>query len=425
MSRLVAFGLLAALMFAFGCGGGGSTTSTGSGNPFSGNSTQNAVTVTVDGGPPGIAPSYVDAGFVSVTLCVPGTTNCQTIDHILVDTGSSGLRILKSGTVPFTVPLTQESSLVECFQFVTSFTWGPVMMADVKMAGETASNVPVQVIGESSTGFPNIPAACQNSVPPAFCPSGPCSADTLLDLGANGLLGVSPFIQDCGSACASSGSLGLYFSCLTASSCSTTAVSLAQQVPNPVAKFASPDNNGVLIQMPAVATAGQASATGTMFFGIGTQSNNGLGSATVFHLDQFGNFTTTYNNHSYPGSFVDSGSNGLFFLTSALTGMPDSNCGGVSGVWYCPASTTSFPTTNQGTSGSEAVTFSAANANQLFSGTSTALNDLTGPNPSCFQSSGPNAPCFDWGLPFFFGRSVFTAIEGQSTPAGTGPFLAY
>ena len=425
MSRLVAFGLLAALMFAFGCGGGGSSSSTGSGSPFSGNSTaQNAVTVIVDGGPPGIAPGYVDAGFVSVTLCVPGTTNCQTIDHILVDTGSSGLRILKSGTVPFTLPLTQESNLVECFQFVTSFTWGPVMMADVKMAGETAGNVPVQVIGESSTGFPNIPTACQNSVPPAFCPSGPCSSDTLVDLGANGLLGVSPFIQDCGPACASSASLGFYYSCPTASSCATTTVSLAQQVPNPVAKFAS-DNNGVLIQLPVVATAGQASATGTMFFGIGTQSNNGLGSATVFHLDQFGNFTTTYNNQSYPGSFVDSGSNGLFFLTSALTGMSDSNCGGISGVWYCPASTTSFPTTNQGTSGSEAVTFSAANANQLFSGTSTAFNDLTGPNPSCFQSSGPNAPCFDWGLPFFLGRSVFTAIEGQATPAGNGPFLAY
>jgi hypothetical protein len=32
---------------------------------------------------------------------------------------------------------------------------------------------------------------------------------------------------------------------------------------------------------------------------------------------------------------------------------------------------------------------------------------------------------FDWGLPFFFGRTVFTAIEGMSTPGGTGPYFAF
>ncbi|MBS1228286.1 MAG: hypothetical protein H6R17_1563 [Proteobacteria bacterium] len=32
---------------------------------------------------------------------------------------------------------------------------------------------------------------------------------------------------------------------------------------------------------------------------------------------------------------------------------------------------------------------------------------------------------FDWGLPFFFGRRVFTAIEGRSTPGGNGPYVAY
>ncbi len=32
---------------------------------------------------------------------------------------------------------------------------------------------------------------------------------------------------------------------------------------------------------------------------------------------------------------------------------------------------------------------------------------------------------FDFGLGFFFGRSVFTAIEGQGTPGGAGPYFAY
>jgi len=38
---------------------------------------------------------------------------------------------------------------------------------------------------------------------------------------------------------------------------------------------------------------------------------------------------------------------------------------------------------------------------------------------------GLNAVSFDWGLPFFYGRQVFTALEGASTPAGNGPYVAY
>lgn len=405
LSRFIALASLGTLMFTFGCGGNGTVISSGGGG-----STQNSVSLAVDGGPTGIGGIYPDAAFASVTLCVPNTNNCQTIDHILVDTGSYGLRILKSA---LTLPLAQEGTLVECTQFVSSFTWGPVMMADVKMAGEVASNVPIQVIGESNTGFPNIPTACQATG---------SSADTLQTLGANGLLGVGSFIQDCGSACVSA-NVGLYYSCPTATTCAGTTVPLAQQVANPVAMFAS-DNNGVLIQLPAIASdSGQATAAGTMFFGIGTQSNNALGSVTIFQVDQFGDFTTVYNGHSYPGSFLDSGSNGIFFLTTALTGMPD--CGDGSTGFYCPGSTTSFATTTQGTTGtSQTVAFKAANVN-LLPGANTAFNDLTGDNPSCFVSPTITAPCFDWGLPFFFGRNVFTAIEGRSTPAGPGPYWAY
>ncbi len=418
VSRFVALGLLGALMFVFGCGGSSSGTAPGGGGA------SNSVPITVDGGPVGIA----DEAFASVTVCVPGTSNCQTIDHVGVDTGSSGLRILKSA---LTLPLTQESNLVECAQFVSFFTWGPVMMADVKMAGEVASNVPIQVIGESNTGFPNIPGPCQTSVP--SCSSAPCSADTLQALGANGILGVSLFLQDCGSGCANSASIGFYYSCPTPSSCAQTTASLTQQVANPVARFAT-DNNGVLIQLPAISSdSGQPTATGTMIFGIGTQSNNGLGNATIFHVDQFGNFTATCtqgctpSGQSYPGSFIDSGSNGIFFLTTALTGMPD--CGGSLTGFYCPPTTMSFSATNQGGTGSNSVTFRAANVSSFFPGSNAAFNDLTGENPSCVvnptTSPQTTGPCFDWGLPFFFGRNVYTAIEGQNTPAGPGPYWAY
>ena len=50
----------------------------------------NAMTVTVWAGPYG---TYFNGPFTAVTICQSGTTSCETIHGILVDTGSSGLRI--------------------------------------------------------------------------------------------------------------------------------------------------------------------------------------------------------------------------------------------------------------------------------------------------------------------------------------------
>jgi hypothetical protein len=49
------------------------------------------------------------------------------------------------------------------------------------------------------------------------------------------------------------------------------------------------------------------------------------------------------------------------------------------------------------------------------------------PNDSAFGNAAGPLPgnSFDWGLPFFYGRTVFTAINGTTTPAGPGPFWAY
>jgi hypothetical protein len=34
-------------------------------------------------------------------------------------------------------------------------------------------------------------------------------------------------------------------------------------------------------------------------------------------------------------------------------------------------------------------------------------------------------PDFLWGLPFFYGRTVYTAVEAQNTPSGQGPYVAF
>jgi len=155
-------GLCAALCLpVLSCGGGagGSGGSTSSGGSTGGTTPtpSNVVSVIVDVGPTSTQPD-VNTLFTTVTVCIPGTTTCQTIDHIQVDTGSYGLRIL-APVLTLSLPIQQASngdSLVECTEFVAAYSWGPVALADVQIAGETASSVPVQVIGDAN--FTNVPA---------------------------------------------------------------------------------------------------------------------------------------------------------------------------------------------------------------------------------------------------------------------------
>ena len=170
----------------------------------------------------------------------------------------------------------------------------------------------------------------------------------------------------------------------------------------------------MLIQLPALGAQGAATASGSLIFGIGTQSNNGLGSAQVYTTDDLGEFTTVYNGSSYSSSFIDSGSTGLFFLSSSAADI--AQCTGANAGYYCPSQTLNLTAQNVGQNGtSGTVAFSIANAEQLFSTGNAAFNDLGGSNPGAF----------DWGMPFFFGRNVFVAIDGQQTPAGPGPYWAY
>lgn len=402
-NTIMALAAAAALLCAAGCGGGSSSATQNTTTPTPSPSGSNVMAISVNAGP---AENYANGAFASVTLCSPGTTTCQTIDGVLIDTGSSGLRILSSA---LTASLTQQKTaagnpVVECLPFVSGYTWGPVQTADVELAGEKASAVPIQVINDTS--YP-VPTACSNYG---------SSQSTLSTLGANGILGVGTFAQDCGSACVATGpeNPSLYYEC-PSSGCTVVGESLAAQVPNPVALFSS-DNNGVIIELPAASTP-EATLSGSLIFGIGTQSNNGLGSAQVYSVDGFGNFITTYKSQTYNESFIDSGSNGLYFLNAGTAGIPA--CSDAS-YFYCPSSTENLSATTSGSTGTPTSTidFSVGNADDLFN---------SNPNANVFGTlAGPNSLAgFDWGLPFFYGRNVYTAIEGKSTSGGTGPYWAY
>jgi hypothetical protein len=416
-SRARRFSLCAALCAsALSCGGGGSSdgASTGS-SGSSGSSTptgSNVVGVVVDAGPTSTSPN-INTLFTTVTVCVPGsTTNCQTIDHIQVDTMSYGLRIL-APVLTISLPVQQASngsSLVECTAFADGYSWGPVGLADVQVSGESASSVPVQVIGDPN--FTNVPADCSGVGP---------AEDTVVAFGANGIIGVGVFAQDCGSGCVSVVDNQVYYSCTSGSvQCQPTAVaSLTSQVTNPITYFAA-DNNGVIIQLPSVAAAGAATVSGYMIFGIDTETNNKSGSQSVLTVSSSGSdagdFTTVFNGQNLTTSFLDTGSNGFYFNDSSVTQCTDSGFTD----FYCPTSTQSFTATLQGENGvSVSESFSVGDTESI------AQDDAAFPSLAGTFPGPGSSTTFDWGLPFYFGRTVYTAIEGSVTGAGTGPYVAF
>jgi hypothetical protein len=366
----------------------------------------NVLGVVVNAGPAALTSPSVNALYTTVTVCVPGSaTQCQSIDNILVDTGSYGLRLL-APALSLSLPVAAASdgnALVECVVFADGYSWGPVALVDAHIAGETASSVPVQIIGDSR--FPTVASDCSST--------GPQEEDTVAAFGANGVLGIGPFVQDC-PECSVSALPAAYYSC-TAAGCTNITVGLASQVQNPVPLF-SADNNGTIIVLPAVTAGGAASVTGSLIFGIDTESNNQSGTQTVLTLQtsgaNVGDLTTIFNGQTLNASFIDSGSNGNYFNDTNIA-----QCAGNFVPFYCPASTVDLSATLQGANGiSIAESFSVANAQTLLQ-TVTVFPGLAGTNPV--------AGSFDWGLPFFYGNRVATAIEGYTTSVGTGPYVAF
>jgi hypothetical protein len=402
--------LLAISVLAAACGGSsnGGVVDLGSGD---GNGVtpdgMNTLDVIVDGGPTA-AGGTVNTLFTTVTICAPGsTTQCQTIDHVQVDTGSTGFRIvgsvLGSGLTAAQLPQAGDGNgnlLDECVQYAAGYSWGTVKTADLIIGSETAVTVPIQVIGDADA-----PPA------PASCVTGP-DENTVPALGANAILGIGIFLTDCGSACELSAIPGTYYGCASTTGCQPVTLPVAQQLQNPVSLFAA-DNNGVVLSLPSVA-ASNASVNGTLFFGIGTQPDNVLGNARIYTVDSnYGTLNTLYRGNLLGSSFLDTGSDGYYFTDAAIPTCSDRP------EFYCPASTMMLNATIQGTNGTMAdIAFAAGNADVDLGTNAAALPNLAGPTAS-------NATdVFDWGLPFFYGRNVYVAFESGAAGVA-GPWIGF
>lgn len=418
-----AFGVVLVASALAACGGGGGSSSSSSGSSSSSSTTtsanpnetptsssaSNTAAIAVNTGVANVA----NIPTVSVTVCAPGTSTCQTVNNVQVDTASFGLRIVNTAlnstmlsALATVTPTSGSGELVECTQFADGYTWGSVRKATVQISGETASNINMQVIGDLSS-----------STVPSSCSSAGTDESTASQLGANGILGIGVAPFDCGSACASSAANSNYYACpsSTSTSCTQTAVAATTaggQVQNPVPNF-STDNNGVIVEMASVGSGGAATGSGTLVFGIGTQSNNTLSSsATRFLTSSWGDLNNSTFNSTKVAAFFDSGSNGLFLTDSALA-----QCGGSYVGFYCPSSTTTLNATVQGASTtSSTITFNIANAETLYNSGNYAFNDLGGTNGS--------STSLDMGLPFFYGRYMYYGID-QTASGGQSPYVAF
>jgi hypothetical protein len=439
----VAIAWAAAVALA-GCGGGNSSVTTVTGGGLDGGNGAtvvaldspngpNTTEIVVDAGPAaGFSLGVANIPYVTVTVCAPGSaTNCATIDHVFLDTGSVGLRLLKSKVAGLSLPAVSIAAdpvlgrpggrAVECYPFVLGAVWGPLVSADLRIAGEVATSLPVQVIDDATPMGDAAPAECIAAANGGL-------QNSVASLQANGILGIGMVAYDCGVNCRDgnyASGYTLYYACGGASggACVPTAIPVALQVQNPVARFAV-NNNGTVIAMPALPDLGAGSARGRLVFGIGTQANNQIPPTArmVFvdpdptHADYL-YFTTTTPRGTYSDSYIDSGSNALFFDDAAIAKGCQSSTASSSG-WYCPAAVQRLTATVTDTFGASGnVDFAVANADVLFRTSSICFADLAG-------SAGQGTTAFVWGFPFFYGRTVFTSIWGQAL-SPNGPWNAF
>ena len=367
---------------------------------------------------------------VSVTVCSStNVTNCVTIPNIQVDTGSVGLRVLDSAVVGLNlmpVVNTGNSPVGECAQFADGASWGAVRYANVTVGGlTTTSAIPIQVIDDGASTADVTDQA--NTPEPMACTNEGTTENTAATLGANGIIGIGYFLQDCGTYCASTLNNTFYYGCV-ASSCTNTELAPNLQVSNPTSSFPSGYNNGNVIELPAVADGGAAVANGYLIFGIGASAAGGvnipLPAGMPLGVDGDGDVTVAFNGANYATSFIDSGSSVYFFTDSAIPVCPSSS---EAPGFDCP--TTEFTgsitiTGNQTNLGTVTDSFQVGNAVDLFDSTTSAnafaFDNLGAPNTSISVGSG----AFDVGEPFFYGKSIFTVIEGQTAGGYTGPLAA-
>jgi hypothetical protein len=341
-------------------------------------------------------PNYdINRALISVTVCVPGTAVCETVNNVMVDTGSVGLRVqrgaLKHPEVFAAMAGPDAHAVSECYRFVSSAAWGIVTRADVRLAGIQASSIPIQIVDESTASY-------GDHVRPDSCPKGgkPTS---------NGTLGIAAIhLNDCKEPCINTISMPKYYEC-AADGCTPLSKPLAAnyRVVHPIAALAS-DNNGYVLNVQAVPEEGAVATPGTLTLGIGTRSNNVLDVTNVVDLAPNGKFTTVWNGQAYPASYFDTGTEEYYIVT------PPTGASKCRSHWCASPEADSSATLKGQTTEATAKFRVGDSASLLRSGKGVFRNVA--------RIGKPEQRAFVWGMPFFVGRKVFVKLTDGSSGSG-------
>ncbi len=426
-----------------GCGGGGSSTDS---NPFpssqlavgsnsidqysglyvnniSSCSVQsglqpNVIQVCVDDGPYTSSGRQIGAGnrpFVTVRVCVPGsTTACVDVDHMLVDTGSTGVRIAVPAlrtALPLPAIKHNGNPIAECMHFISGWAWGSLNEADIYVGGLVARKVPIQMMGNSSLNprlggngagaFPRVPTACSQAFGTNVTEVGTVDA-----MRANGIIGLGVWLDDALNVA------DQFFTC-TGNVCNSISTLPRSSYPRHIGRDFPSFSGGVALQMRAIGSNGSRNLPGTLTFGIATLPST----VNRLALDPSGYFTTRLSGVTYTKSFIDSGSSGIFFDTRSsslpkCTSYPD---------FYCPTITTPiFASSTDFLDRTGSINFSVGNAEESINNplVPNALNNLAGPVSTL--SSSATSDFFLLGFPFFVGRTVYTVMQDTSIGGSYG-----
>ena len=390
--------------------GCGTVTSTGTGN---------STPLVIDGFPCK-AGGYEDFNnaamvpYISIKICAPGsTTNCQVIDHIIADTGSTGLRVastalnskLKAGVaggLPVVAGSTSGTVLTQCETYIDSFVYGPVVKADIYIADEFVKNTEVQVFGD-----PNFRVAkdCKSQ--------GGTDTNTTADFGGNGLIGIGFDLTDY---------YALYYNCKGTKNKNCSNRDDYKGILNTVTQFPV-DNNGVVMTLPNVGAAGSiAPVVGTLNFGVSTQANNTPSSDTVGiknlggESDLSGTFATQLGGKWFP-AYIDSGTDVAYFTDKSNNNLKVcKDDDDYFNEWYCPPSpqTVSFIFADTGKRiPLKTVTLPVANAVSVAKDPVVAYNNVAGP------TDGSTSSPVEFGLSLFLGHDIYVLFNDKQAP-GTG-----
>jgi len=338
---------------------------------------------------------------VSVTVCDPGTDHCATIDNVMVDTGSTGLR-LEGSAVPSSLNLpaftgANGKPLAECLRFVHDDAWGPLYRTDMRIGGLTAKNLPVQIIADDVRPRP------------VGCPTSTARPTS------NGTLGIGPHLLDCQGACGQDANRpGVFVKDGGSWLPFRGPIPIESRLPNPVSLFPK-HGNGVVLDLPASPEGGTGEIVGTLTFGVDTAANNRILGAQILRIDAKGLFTTRYGGVDFSESYIDSGTETYILADDGLT-----RCAGM--TWaFCVSPSRTLEAAMIGTDGRKVqVLFTLGD----YRG---ALDRRVGAWDGFAEVAEGSSRAFVWGAPFFLGRRVSLVFDGRATgdtKGVQGPFYA-